>query len=211
MSTPAIIRKALAYYDGIMHRYRSHMRRIDGHKYHRSRSAKMDNYLNFYDKRGELLGSSKYQSLGVYSPQNRLWVWAWSIPTNVPGEFALARSLLTYGLDNEDANIRNELVNSRFSIRHEVSLDIHIALAAYLTQRVIYAVRSTVDPEDRSNYIVEYVFLTDFDPKEPPMNWGGQGSRDLAALAEHEDDREEEEQQLELPPFLKSTTGRGSE
>jgi hypothetical protein len=171
----------------------------------------MDNYLNFYDKRGELLGSSKYQSLGVYSPQNRLWVWAWSIPTNVPGEFALARSLLTYGLDNEDANIRNELVNSRFSIRHEVSLDIHIALAAYLTQRVIYAVRSTVDPEDRSNYIVEYVFLTDFDPKEPPMNWGGQGSRDLAALAEHEDDREEEEQQLELPPFLKSTTGRGSE
>lgn len=168
----SVIPKALEYYDTIGHLYRDLFRQIDSYRYRYSKDPALQNYVEFYDKHNNLLGQSAFQLLGVYSPKNALWAWGWSIPTIPSNRLRLSRRLLTYGLDNEDAVIRSELVNSRFTIKHAISLDVHLALASYLTQRVVYAAYDFVDPADRGNYRIEYIFLTDFSTDKLPDNWG---------------------------------------
>jgi hypothetical protein len=124
----------------------------------------------------------------VYSAQHRLWAWAWSIPNYPAKAINLSRKLLTYGLDNEDANIRSELVTSRFSVTHPMNLDIHLAVAAYLTRSVLYAAYVYPEPSDRTNYIINYVFLTDFDAAMVPKSWD-----DLNKKAEEGKDSDDSE------------------
>lgn len=172
MTTEAsIVPNALEYYDGVNNNYRSIFRKIASYRHQVSTDPKIPNVMSFYDRENKILGSSAYQVLGVYSAQHRLWAWAWSIPNYPAKAINLSRKLLTYGLDNEDANIRSELVTSRFSVTHPMNLDIHLAVAAYLTRSVLYAAYVYPEPSDRTNYIINYVFLTDFDAAMVPKSW----------------------------------------
>lgn len=170
-STYSIVPSALAYYDKVMHNYRSIFRKISSYRYEVSNDQNIPNNIRFFDKDSNLLGSSNYQVLGVYSAQHRLWAWAWSIPNYSAKSINLSRKLLTYGLDNEDANIRSELVTSRFAVTHPMNLDIHLAVAAYLTKSVLYAAYTYPDAGDKSNYIINYIFLTDFNASKVPSSW----------------------------------------
>jgi hypothetical protein len=189
MTTEAsIVPNALEYYDGVNNNYRSIFRKIASYRYQVSTDPKIPNVMSFYDRENKILGSSTYQVLGVYSAQHRLWAWAWSIPNYPAKAINLSRKLLTYGLDNEDANIRSELVTSRFSVTHPMNLDIHLAVAAYLTHSVLYAAYVYPEPSDRTNYIINYVFLTDFDAAMVPKSWD-----DLNKKAEEGKDSDDSE------------------
>jgi hypothetical protein len=167
----SIVPNALSYYDKVNHNYRPLFRKIGSYRYQTSTDPNIPNNISFYDRDNNLLGSSNYQILGVYSRQHRMWAWAWSIPSHSAKTINLSRKLLTYGLDNEDANIRSELVTSRFAVAHPMNLDIHLAIASYLTRHVMYAAYVYPDASDRTNYIINYIFLTDFNAAKAPSSW----------------------------------------
>jgi hypothetical protein len=73
----SIIPDALAYYDKISANYKPLFRKVVSYKLNMTFDPKIPNTIDFFNKDGKIIGNSVYQSLGVYSAQHRLWVWAW--------------------------------------------------------------------------------------------------------------------------------------
>ena len=97
--------------------------------------------INMYDKDKKLLFKYKYEIIGVYNNFTHTWTWAWSVPIFTKNSTYVSRKILQYGLDMEPTNtfLKAELITSRFRISDPVQLDLHIAIASYISKNpVIY-------------------------------------------------------------------------
>jgi hypothetical protein len=124
------------------------------------------NTVTLFDKNNKLINKYKYSIIGLYERKEKIWIWSWAIPYLRQNEIILSRQLLNYGLDLKyDDNIdddkafmydflKPELVTSRFKVNDQVQLDIHLAIASYITKHdLLFEYKF---PNTTSSY---YIFL----------------------------------------------------
>jgi len=127
-----LIKKSLKYYD---------QQNIDNEKYINNKQISFDKdafEIKIIDNKKVIL-KKKYQILGIFDQQTKIWIWAWLLPNLSKDETTLSRQLLDYGLKLDPGTnnilhsyIKSQLVNARFLIEDNIELDINLAIAAYL-------------------------------------------------------------------------------
>jgi len=168
------VKDALRYYDSNRYRYESIRNKI--YRYVRSSrvsdGGRSDNG-DFFDKDGNHLFSSRIQLLGMHYHQMHMWVWGWGIPYFPSYLTTLIRKLFIYGseMQVEDnislTSLRSELITSRFRVDHPIQIDIHCAIATYLTKQTFIVfldnVIETKNPNEVSNEkdYTMYLFILD--------------------------------------------------
>jgi len=134
------------------------------------------NIIQLYDKDMKQFFSSRYEVMGMYIKNFQLWTWSWSIPDLTKNKIFLSKKLLNYGLDltqKELPFLKSELITSRFRVTDEIQLDIHTAMASYISKTPMI-LRLIFDPfankvndlflnikESKPNTTVFYLFLLD--------------------------------------------------
>ena len=137
------------------------------------------NKINFYDKNQKKIFKSRYEVLGIYNSVANLWTWGWSVPRLKKNMINTIRKLLNYGLDlppdQDDQFLKAELITSRFRISNEIQLDIHTAIASYISKKpMVYKLiinpdtvadnESNIQPIEKypaNNATVYYLYLLD--------------------------------------------------
>ena len=167
----SFLRNALEYYDKHTNILYESLENIKSYKFVNATKDTEISVITFYDKDNKKVFSSRYEIVGVYTRPLKLWAWSWAIPTIHKTLSYMSRRLLLYGLDldyiTEGKNLKTELVTSRFSITNEIQIDLHLAIAAYLTkQPYIFRMNPLTsvyshDKQDFGKYI--YIYLLDFE------------------------------------------------
>lgn len=141
-----------------------------------------DGYIIFYDENKNEYTRSKYEIIGFFDNESKVWVWAWSVPHFNKNQTKIVRSIVNYGmeLDPKNSNLKTELVTSRFIITNMIQLDMHVAIASYLARKpliyklilrkktyftndIIFNVIKSYDELSNDDYIIYYVFLLDYE------------------------------------------------
>lgn len=161
MNTDVVI-NALEYYDQNTIKYNKFFSKVKSIKFERPMRDDDHYKIIFSDSNDEIIGVSKYENVGVFSQRGRIWTWAWSVPTFTKQTTKLIRNVLNYGLDIDvqDRLLKTELITSRFEITSSIQIDVHVAIASYLTkQPAIFIYRKK--PYDFNIEIVTDVILND--------------------------------------------------
>jgi hypothetical protein len=112
-----------------------------------------------------------------------MWIWGWSLPQYKKNTTTIVRKLWNYGaeLDVNSHFLKRELITSRFRISDPIQLEIHTAIATYLSKKPLIYKHTikydTVKDEDfvpvldqninkyneTSDYNTYYMFILDYD------------------------------------------------
>jgi hypothetical protein len=136
-----IINDALKFYDSNNEIYKNLAKKVKFVKRISMKSTDVENVkFTFYDENKIELFTSRIEILGKYYPKISTWVWGWSLPDIDKSLTSIIRKVFLYGTDIDTRNfanvvLKNELVTSRFRIEDEIQLDIHCALASYLSKK----------------------------------------------------------------------------
>ena len=164
MDVNTLVSDALEYYDSNSEKYEPFFKNVKSVKFEEAKSD-LDYYeIIFYDSNGSVTGKSRYENIGVYSQKGKVWTWAWSISSFSKRTTTIIRKVLNYGFDIDSSKIflKNELITSRFRISDKTQLDIHIAIASYLSkQPSIFIIKKP--PNTPQNEIVTDI---DFDKND---------------------------------------------
>tara|TARA_S200000501_G_C20800802_1_gene733944 strand:+ start:823 stop:1332 length:510 start_codon:yes stop_codon:yes gene_type:complete len=158
-----IIPKALEYYDKNTEKNAQFYNDIHHEEWtHSLNNNDMDRRLiKFYDKNKKLLSTYKYEVLGMYSFYTNVWQWAWSLPKLSKNENYISRKILNYGLnlDKDQEFLKMELITSKFRLSSTLQLDIHLALASYLSKipKIYSFILNLDDPKEKRE--IFYLFL----------------------------------------------------
>ena len=174
-----MLKSALEYYDKNTETINKIFERVVYIKDFPSNSELENNVIGFYDEDKKLLFKSRYELMGLYQADTKLWTWGWALPTLKKNLVNIIKKILFYGIDlnTNSLFLKSELINSRFYISSKVQLDIHCAIASYLSKKpIIYGIKTFNNPvviEDelvditKSNslentkYLVQYVLILD--------------------------------------------------
>jgi hypothetical protein len=143
-----IIKDALEKYDRDNEKYENLKKKI---KYIRVAEIEpADMYglkLVFYDKNKEELFRSRIEILGKYFNSVNTWIWGWALSDIDKAITTVIRKVFLYGTDinigtvknetirHENILLKNELITSRFRIDNDIQIDIHCAIASYLSKK----------------------------------------------------------------------------
>ena len=143
------------------------------------------NNIIFYDKDLKELFKSRFERIGIYENKSQIWSWAWTISYFEKNETNIIRKILFYGIELDSAKssfLKSELITSRFRITNKTQLDIHCAIASYLSKKPhifsykvfsnyelidnkylnILEPKYTYTKEEEENYeLTYYIFLLD--------------------------------------------------
>lgn len=161
-----IIVDSLRYYDKNMMKYNSFFNKIKRIEIEESQYDIVHNNMLFYDKNDNLILQSRYELIGIYSVIGKIWAWSWATPANSKNKIQIIKKVLNYGIDlnPSDLFLKTELITSRFKITNKIQIDIHVAIASYLSkQPLIYKhkVKKIEDNEDIGLH--QYLILLDYD------------------------------------------------
>lgn len=166
----SFIRNALEYYDKNIYEMNDALERGESYKFTSMSKDTEKSVVTFYDKDNKKIFSSRFEVVGTYTEPLELWAWSWAIPTIHKNMSYMSRRLLMYGLDldyiTEGKNLKTELITSRFRIANKMQIDLHLAIAAYLTkQPYIFEMKPMTndyshDKQDFGKFI--YIHLLDF-------------------------------------------------
>lgn len=168
-STTAInlISDSLEYYDSNTEKYNHFFKKVKYVKFIDAIKDMDHNIILLYDHDKNELLKSRYEIIGVYNAKSKTWTWAWSIPRFRKNTTHIARKIINYGmdLDPEFRFLKTELITSRFRITNPIQLDIHVAIASYLSrQYVVFKYKSYIKPIVDANGLVDITYI----PKENP-------------------------------------------
>jgi hypothetical protein len=178
MSKPInLVVDALQYLDTNMEKYDSMFQNIAFLKFIKSDNDMDHSIVYMYDTNKKEIMKSKYEVIGVFNNFAKTWSWAWSMPQLFKNMASLSRKLLNYGLDLDPRTkfLKTELITSRFRITNNVQLDLHVALASYISKSpVVYKFISypdvlltsenmvEVQSSDDPTYSAYYLFILDY-------------------------------------------------
>lgn len=177
MDVNTLVSDALEYYDTNNEKYELFFKRVKNIKFEEAKSD-LDYYqIVFYDNNEIIIGRSRYENIGVYSQKGKVWTWAWSISTFAKKTTSIIRKVLAYGFDIDSNKIflKNELITSRFKISDKTQLDIHIAIASYLSkQPAIFIIKKPpntpqneivvdVDFDKNDDNVYYFLYILDYD------------------------------------------------
>lgn len=171
----AIVTDALEYYDTNSEKYKTIFKNVHYVSFTNNKSDASHNIIQLFDDDKKLMLSSKYEIIGMFIPKNKTWIWGWSIPFLRKNMTTIIRKILNYGVElDPSVYIKPELITSRFHITNETQLDIHMAVATFLSKK--QAVYKFYDDSERYNfdskthidvknisddYVVYYLFILD--------------------------------------------------
>lgn len=120
--------------------------------------------ISMYNKKKEEIFTSKYEIIGIYENQTKTWSWGWAIPKLPKNQTYILRKILNYGLDLEPENthnsfLRTELITGRFRISKLLQLDLHVAIASYISK--MPNVYMYIYDKSKANIHSEYVDVVD--------------------------------------------------
>lgn len=153
-----LIKTAFEYYDNKNLKYK---------KYIENNNIYLDynkSTIMFTDLNDEF----KYEVLGIFDNSSKIWIWAWMMPIFSNSKKQISESLLNYGLklepknDPEEYYLKTQLVNSRFLLEDKIQLDIHLALACYLSRnkfKFLYKKKFFLDKDKKKYLIIYYLIL----------------------------------------------------
>jgi hypothetical protein len=175
-----LVENSLEYYDTNYEKYASFYNNI---KFVKIEKTKDQGEIIFYNSDKKEIFRSRYEILGTFISKSSTWIWAWAQANYNKQLTYISRSLLKYGteLDSNPQNIflKSELINSRYKISNYIQLEMHNAIAAYLSkQPLIYKYNIYYIPEfsenkdklidvtqfkDNDSFTSYYLFLLDYD------------------------------------------------
>lgn len=151
-------------------------------KYIKFESGKNDinhNKFYMYDKNKNEIYKYDYEILGLYNAMTHTWVWGWAIPHFEKKNITIITKLFNYGIDLDPKVrfLKTELITSRFRISNPVQLDIHSAIASYISKKPIiykfykykdqiiddnYLLDISKNDNNAKNYVIYYMFILDY-------------------------------------------------
>lgn len=165
-----IVASALEYYDRLNEKHSKLFSKINISNFQIDR-VKHDlesNTITYFDDDKNVIFRTHFEAVGLYSNKYKLWNWSWSNVILGKNETYIAKKILNYGLDL-DSNyfLKAELVTSRFRVTNKIQLDLHVAIASYLSKKVIFKYRYYKDKvdKDNKNYTDFYIFILDAIPE----------------------------------------------
>ena len=175
-----IIIDALRYHDFNSEKYDKFYKKVHYVTFKYTDNDLEHNTILFHDKNDNIIFESRYEIIGVYDTIGKAWTWAWATPRLTKNKIQLIKKVLNYGIDLDPQQIflKTELVTSRFRISNDIQLDIHTALASYLSKQPLtykYVInnesvtgiqndsKSSVGNQKISLQIFEYLFLLDYE------------------------------------------------
>lgn len=181
-SNTVIVQNALKRYDDNNAKYSHLFKDIDKIKFAMHKEEMDHNIIKMY-KGEHLIYAFRFEILGVYANKHKVWTWAWSNPVFKKNSVRISKQILKYGLDLQDDKIflKAELTTSRFRVTDQTQLDLHVAIASYLSKtphvyKFIYHPDKKFEETDINvnnkpigeDFLVYYLFiLDDIKPSEP--------------------------------------------
>jgi hypothetical protein len=157
----SLIDKALSFYDKKNREYNKYLN-LENISIDREKTK-----IIFNDNDKEF----NYEVLGVFDNTTNIWMWAWMVPEFMYNETELVRKLLNYGLkitptsasniSPEKIYLKTEMVNSRFMVKDEFQLQLHLAISCYLSKdniKFIYSKKKYLN-KDKTKYITVYYLI----------------------------------------------------
>ena len=137
MENRDLIINSLRYYDKNKESYTKLFNKAKYYSYTISENDLEHNIITFYDKNKKEIFKSRYEFIGIYNPSVSIWIWGWAIPNLMKNQINLIKKVLNYGinLDRDSVFLKSELITSRFKIMNELQLDIHLAIASYISKQ----------------------------------------------------------------------------
>ncbi len=182
-----LVRDSLEYYDRNNQIYKHKFDKINFIRIEKNENDYEHNIIHFYDSDKKHLFKSRFEYIGMHEPQLQLWSWAWSLSFLKKKSTTIIRKILNYGTELEPTAhfLKSELITSRFRIKHTIQLDIHNAIASYLSKKPViykfkffnYAKFETNDKDDdlinivnpdftknsTDDYVNYFLFLLDYE------------------------------------------------
>lgn len=135
MELSNLIKKSLDYYDKQNEKYKDYIENVTIYFDENNNEITIESNTNSAIEKI----TKKYEVLGIFNNQTKIWVWSWLFPYLTFNQTTLSRQLLDYGLKLEPLTntiehyyIKSQLVNSRFIIEDNIELDLNLSLASYL-------------------------------------------------------------------------------
>ena len=155
-----IIDKSLIFYDNQNKKFKKNIKTTN-YTFNRE-----DNSIQFPD-----IDKTKYnyEILGYFDNTTNVWLWGWLLPGLTEKEIKTIKELLFYGLklsrenpkskiDDWEYYLKTQLVNSRFLVKENLQLELHLAIASYLLKdkiKFIYPIKTFLSKE-KNKYITRY-------------------------------------------------------
>lgn len=180
MNEPStIVVNALEYFDENTEKYKHLFKNVKYVKFMDAANDMDHNMIFMYDENDNEILNSRYEIIGLYSNDSNVWVWAWSIPTFKKNSTYTSKKMINYGinLDPGLTFLKAELITSRFRVANSIQLDIHVALASYLSRNpVVYKyvlykkaqnimsfdTKIEITDETNDSSVAYYLFLLDY-------------------------------------------------
>lgn len=183
-----LLTNSLEYYDINNEKYKYLFEDVRYIYFTRTDDDMDHNTITMYDENEKEIFKSKYEVLGMFDSHINIWTWGWAVPTLKKNSTTIIRKVFNYGaeLDPNDIFLKSELVTSRFRISHPVQLDVHVAMASYLSKKpVVYKlytyyknvnenkkyldIKYNKDLDDdymSDRYRIVYLFILDYTEKQ---------------------------------------------
>ena len=181
MSNSNIIKSSLEYYDTYQPRVVDILNDIYYIKIINNKN--ITDEIIFLDKNKKEIFKSSYEVLSAYIPQQKVWKWAWSLAVAEKKSNFVSRKILEYAFNldyQKDFFLKSTLINSNITIINDLQLDIYIGLSASISKKPFifklyyppvtseedieyYPYRKINEDPNKSNYMVYYLFILDFD------------------------------------------------
>jgi hypothetical protein len=148
-----LIRNSFEYYDKNQENIKNKFDKVNYISFDINKKDLEHNVIIFYDSDLKELFRSRMEKIGVYDKLSQIWTWSWAISHLNKNETNISRKILKYGveLDPMSRFLKTELVTSRFRISNKTQLDMHCAIASYLSKKpnvykyTIYSLLKLID------------------------------------------------------------------
>lgn len=141
MDIISLVTNSLEYYDQNDENHKYILKTAQYVKFIKAETDMEHNVVVFFNEDKKEFFRSRYEIIGLYDSDSNVWAWSWTIPRFQKNNTNIARKILNYGvlLDPNIGALKTELITSRFRISHHIQLDIHVAIAAYISKnKLIY-------------------------------------------------------------------------
>ncbi len=138
-SDTTLIKNAFDYYDKNQEKIKNKFDKVNYISLETTDKDLEHNVIVFYDSNLKQLFKSRVEKIGIFDKVSGIWSWAWAVAYFKKNETNIIRKILYYGteLDPKSRFLKTELVTSRFQISNVAQLDMHCAIASYLSKKPI--------------------------------------------------------------------------
>ena len=155
-----LIRNAFEYYDVNQEKIKDKFNNVTYISIELTDKDLEHNIIYFYDADFKQLFKSRLEKIGIFDKTSGIWSWAWAIAYFKKNETNIIRKILLYGteLDPTSRFLKTELITSRFKISNITQLDMHCAIASYLSKKpIIFKYKIFSSPKIIDNKYVNIV------------------------------------------------------